>query len=202
MTTNNHFDGNGYNPSLPDGETFVNSNYAYLDGSVGMSFNSALGSGKEGDNYFIGIAYHHFNRPKNTFYRTPGIELNPKWVVSGGIRFDLNETSYFTLQADHYVQGTYKETIGGAWYSYKIGDTYDNPAYTLHVGAFLRWKDALIPVVKLDYNPFSVALSYDVNVSDLKTASQGRGGMELSVTYHGFFDRDNSSKNAVLCPHF
>jgi type IX secretion system PorP/SprF family membrane protein len=202
MTTNNHFDGNGYNPSLSDGETFVRANYSYMDGSVGMSFNSASGIDKKSDNYFVGIAYHHFNRPKNAFYKSPDIELNPKWVVSAGVRFDLNETSYFTMHADHYVQGTYRETIGGAMYSYKIGDDWDDPDYTLHFGSSLRWKDALIPVVKLDYNPFSVALSYDVNVSDLKTASQGRGGMELSITYRGFFDRDNSSKNAVLCPHF
>ena len=201
MTTNNHFDGNGYNPSLPDGETFVNGNFSYLDGSVGMSFNSALGD-RISDNYFVGLAYHHFNRPKNSFYSNPSVELNPKWVLSGGVKFSLNEYSYFTLQADHNIQGSYSETIGGAMFSYKIGDDIQHPLYTLHMGAYLRWKDALIPVLKLDYNPFSIALSYDVNVSELKTASQGMGGMELSVTYAGFFERDNSSKNAVRCPRF
>jgi type IX secretion system PorP/SprF family membrane protein len=202
MTTNNHFDGNGYNPALADGETFVNANYSYLDGSVGMSFNSGMGD-RPDNHYFVGVAYHHFNRPKNSFYTNPSIELNPKVVASAGVRFALNETSYFTLQADHTEQGAYNETIGGALYSYKMGgEDYESPMYTLHFGAFLRWKDALIPVVKLDYHPFSVALSYDVNVSELKTASQSRGGMELSVTYSSFFDRDNSSKNAVICPKF
>jgi type IX secretion system PorP/SprF family membrane protein len=202
MTTNSHFDGNGYNPALSDGEGFVDANYSYLDGSVGMSFNSSLGE-RADDNYFIGVAYHHFNRPKNSFYKNPDIELNPKLVFSGGLKFGLNETSYFTIQADHTTQGTYVETIGGAMYSYKFGgEDYDNTLYTLHFGAFLRWRDAIIPVVKLDYHPFSVALSYDVNVSELKTASQSRGGMELSITYAGFFDRDNSSRNAVICPRF
>lgn len=87
MTTNNQYDGNGYNPALADGETFVNSNYSYLDGSVGMTFNSAMSEDKPGDNYFVGIAYHHFNRPKNSFYQRPDVELNPKWVISGGMRF-------------------------------------------------------------------------------------------------------------------
>ena len=202
MTTNNQYDANGYNPGLSDGETFVNGKYAYLDGSVGMSFNSTLGNGKPNDNYYIGVAYHHFNRPRNSFYKNPGIELNPKLVFSAGVKFDLNETSYFSLEADQTKQGSYNETIGGALYSYKIGEDYDNPDYTVHFGAYMRWKDALIPVVKLDYSPFSIALSYDVNVSELKTASQGRGGTELSITYRGFFDRDNSAKNAVLCPRF
>jgi len=167
-----------------------------------MSFNSAMGENDE-DNYYVGVAYHHFNKPKNSFYKNPEIELNAKVVASAGVRFALNETSYFTIQADHTIQGSYSETIGGALYSYKIGgEDYNSHLYTLNFGAFLRWKDALIPVVKLDYHPFSVALSYDVNVSSLKTASQGRGGMELSVTYLGFFDRNNSTRNAVVCPRF
>jgi hypothetical protein len=202
MTTNNHFDGNGYNPGLSDGETFVKTNYSYLDGSVGMTLNSAINTDRVEDNYFIGVAYHHFNRPRNSFYQRPDIELNPKWVFSGGIRFTVDETSYLTLQADHSSQGASNETIGGALYSRKIGNNYETPDYTLHFGAFLRLQDAFIPVIKLDYNPFSIAFSYDINVSDLKTASQGQGGMELSVTYMGFFDRGNSTKNAVRCPRF
>jgi type IX secretion system PorP/SprF family membrane protein len=199
MTTNNHFDGNGYNPGLGDGETFTTSNYSYLDGSVGMSFNSSI-AGSDKNNYFLGAAYHHVNRPQNSFYQKPDIELNPKWVFSAGVKFDLTESAYFSLHADHNMQGPYTETIGGALYSYKIGAELDRPDYIVHFGSFLRWKDALIPVVKIDYNPFSVAFSYDVNVSELKTASQSRGGAEISISYVGFFDRDNSSKSAVRCP--
>ncbi len=202
ITTNSQFDGRGFNPSMFDGETFVKSNYSYLDGSVGMTYNSALTADKPQDNYFVGVAYHHFNRPKNNFYQRPDIELNPKWVFSGGVRFTVNETSYITLQADHSIQGLARETIGGALYSVKIGNDYEKPDYIVNVGGFLRLQDAFIPVIKLDYNPFSIAISYDINVSELKTASQSQGGMELSVTYAGFFDRDNSSKNAVLCPRF
>jgi type IX secretion system PorP/SprF family membrane protein len=202
MTTNSQYDGNGYNPGLADGEVFVNDNFSYLDGSVGMSFNSALSPDRPQDNYYLGVAFHHFNRPKNSFYNRPDIELSPKWVYSAGVRFGVSETSYLTLQADHTIQGPSIETIGGAMYSIKIGENFDHPDYTVHAGAYLRLQDAFIPVVKLDYNPFSVALSYDVNVSPLKTVSQGHGGFELSVAYVGFFDRDNSSKNATLCPRF
>jgi len=202
ITTNSQFDGSGFNPGMADGEIFVKSNYTFLDGSVGMTYNSAISEGNSGNNYFVGIAYHHFNRPKNSFYQRPDIELNPKWVFSAGVRFDVNELSYLTIQADHSIQGLAKETIGGAIYSIKIGSNYEKPDYIVNLGGFLRLQDAFIPVVKLDYNPFSIAISYDINISELKTASQSQGGMELSVTYAGFFDRDNSSKNAISCPAF
>lgn len=201
IITNNEYDGNGYNPSLGDGETLTKFSYHYWDGSLGLSFNSSI-AGSETDYYFIGAAYHHFNRPKNSFYRNPPVELNPKLVFSGGVRLSVNEMSYITLQSDYSKQGDYNETIGGITYSRKIGDDYSHPMYTIHFGGYLRWKDAFIPVVKLDYNPFSVAFSYDVNISELKAASQYRGGFEVSLTYAGFLDRNNSTKNAVLCPKF
>ena len=78
----------------------------------------------------------------------------------------------------------------------------DNPDYTIHGGVYLRLNDAVIPTIKIDYHPFSFALSYDVNISKLKTSSYGRGGYELSLTYIGFLDRNNSSLNAVRCPRF
>jgi hypothetical protein len=48
----------------------------------------------------------------------------------------------------------------------------------------------------------SFGLAYDVNISALKAVSNGRGAYELSLTYNGFLDRDNSTKNAVRCPKF
>jgi type IX secretion system PorP/SprF family membrane protein len=200
ITTNSQYDGNAFNPALADGETFANPKYDYFDGSVGASFNSAFGA-EDANTYFIGLAYHHFNRPRNSFYRNEATALNPKIVASGGMKFNIDENTFFTLQADYSNQGSFNEAIGGALYSVKVGEA-DAPQYVIHGGAFLRWKDAFIPVVKIDYNPFSIAISYDVNVSQLKTVSQGRGGVELSISYIGFLDRDNSTKNKVLCPRF
>ncbi|MBC7850605.1 MAG: PorP/SprF family type IX secretion system membrane protein [Chitinophagaceae bacterium] len=201
MTTNNQYNGGGFDPTLPTGEIITSPNFTTWDASVGMSFNSSFGE-NQANMLFVGAASHHLNRPKNSFYRDPKIELKPKYVFSAGVKFNVDDYTYFTIQADQSIQGTFNETIGGALYSYKLGGDPDNPYYTLHAGAFLRWKDALIPVLKIDVDKLSIAISYDVNVSQLKTASMGRGGFELSVAYIAFLDRDNSSRNKVLCPKF
>jgi len=130
------------------------------------------------------------------------VELNPKWVASAGVRFTASEVSYITIQADYSKQGEYTEAIAGATYSIKIGDDYEKPLYVLHFGGYLRVKDAFIPFLKFDYHPFSIGFSYDANISQLKTASQGRGGFELSISYAGFLDRGNTTKDAVVCPKF
>ena len=201
ITTDNQYGGSGFDPTLPNGEYFSNANLNYFDGSFGASFNTSFGTNKQ-NLMFLGAAYHHFNRPNNSFYRNADIELNPKYVFSVGMKLHIDDYTFFTLQADQSLQGPFNETIGGALYSWKLGGDPDAPDYVLHTGAFLRWKDALIPVIKVDMQSLAVAISYDVNVSQLKTASQSRGGFELSIAYIGFLERSNSSKDRILCPKF
>jgi hypothetical protein len=195
MTTNTMYDG------LGDGETFTQPDYKYIDGAVGMSYNTQLNENPD-NNIFLGLAYHHFTKPKNSFYQNPSVIVEPKWVGSAGVRFSVTPASYLTLQADYSMQAKFNEIVAGALYGVKLGEDLEHPLYTIHGGAFLRWNDALIPVIKVDYAPMSVAFSYDANISKLKTSSHGRGGFELSVSYIGFLDRDNSTVNAVLCPRF
>ncbi len=199
VTTNSQFDGTAYNPSLPDGETFPTPDIHYLDGSVGMSFNTTFGLDQK-NSLFVGAAFHHLNRPKNSFYQNASYELDPKYVFSTGIKLGLDDYSYLTIQADHSIQGAFQETIGGAMYSYKLGPDPVSPQYVLSLGAFLRLKDALIPVIKIYMQHFSVAICYDVNVSQLKTTSLGQGGFELSISYIGFLERRNTRE--ILCPKF
>jgi type IX secretion system PorP/SprF family membrane protein len=202
ITTASQYDGSGFNPFLDINENVANFNLSYADASVGLSFSSQIGE-SEYDNFFAGAAYHHFNRPINSFYRNPAIELNPKWVYSMGLRMGLTPNTYLDIQADYTTQGTYTEVIGGALIGFALaGYDFNESPYNIHFGAFTRWGDAIIPVIKIDYEPFSVAFSYDINYSPLRTASQGRGAFEFSLSWKGFFDRSNSSQNAILCPRF
>lgn len=201
ITTNSQYSGTGYNESANNGETFSKSAYSYFDGSVGMSFNTQLGTAGD-NNMYIGLAYHHFNKAKNVnFYSNSNLEITPKWVASAGVRMNTSDYNYFTIEADYSSQGAYKEILGGVLYSIKL-DSPDDPKYLIHAGTYIRLNDAFIPVVKLESKPIALAISYDVNMSGLKKVSNGRGGFELSISYQKFLDRDNSVKNAVRCPKF
>ena len=196
MTTNSQYDNGG-----ADGENLANTRYHYIDGSAGISYNATINDNPD-HNFYLGLAFHHFHRPQQSFYRNANIELNPKWVLSGGLRLGVGDYAFMTMMADHSSQGTYQETVAGALYGLKLGPDPDKPDYIVHGGTFLRWNDALIPVIKVDYMPFSFSLSYDVNISKLKPSSYGRGGFELALSYTGFLDKANSSIQAVMCPRF
>jgi hypothetical protein len=72
----------------------------------------------------------------------------------------------------------------------------------MHIGSMLRLGDAVVPTVKLEKEKLAIAISYDVNISKLKTASMSRGGVELSISWRNFLDRPNSTKGVLLCPKF
>ncbi len=201
ITTNSQFDGSSYNSSLSDGENFDNPSYAYFDGTAGMSFNTQIGDNVD-NNIFLGIAYHHFNKPSNiSFYGNTKLEMIPKWVYSAGAKMSTSERSYVTFQADYSQQGPHSELIGGAIYTYKLDDEVD-PSYLIHGGAFIRFKDAIIPVAKLEVRPLAISVSYDANISQLSSATSGRGGFELALSYQTYLRKDNTSRDAVRCPRF
>ncbi len=201
ITTNSQFDGNSYNENYGDGETFSKPSYAYFDGTVGLSFSTQVGQNAD-DNFFLGAAYHHFNKARNiSFYSNVENEMTPKWVLSSGIRMSAGDFSYMTLHTDYSMQGSYTEFITGLMYSLKLDDM-EAPNKLIHAGAMLRWKDAIIPMVKAEFRPFAISVSYDANYSQLKSASRGRGGFEMGISYVKYLDRSNSSLNASRCPKF
>jgi len=197
VTTNNQYDGFAYNGSLSDGEYF-DAGYNFLDANVGMSLSSTLGK-EEQHLFFVGIAYHHFNKPVNSFYRN--IKHLPKWVFSGGLKLNIGPVSYLTFHGDYLNQRPHRQIIAGGIYSHRLGGE-DQQKVVVHTGMFMRYGDALIPMVKLDMLPVSLSFSYDVTVGKLATATQTRGGFEFSLSYISYLGNERSAQYATKCPRF
>jgi hypothetical protein len=71
----------------------------------------------------------------------------------------------------------------------------------INVGAWYRFKDALIPAVKLEYKGLSVTCNFDVNISALSKVSKYNGGGEISVAYGGkLFKHRVKSPKRLACP--
>jgi hypothetical protein len=54
----------------------------------------------------------------------------------------------------------------------------------------------------MDYGSFNLGMTYDVNVSGFKVASQSQGGFEISLIYIFKKPADGSSRSEVQCPRF
>jgi hypothetical protein len=90
--------------------------------------------------------------------------------------------------------------LGGAW-SVNVNNDIDNPT-NFYAGSWVRFSnvtDAVIPYVGLDFGSFSLGITYDVNVSALKSASQSQGGIEVSLIY---IKKPSDGKKQIPCPRF
>ncbi|MEP6617117.1 MAG: type IX secretion system membrane protein PorP/SprF, partial [Ginsengibacter sp.] len=87
-------------------------------------------------------------------------------------------------------------TVGGALAASLNKD--DETPTNVYAGAWFRLHDALIPYIALEFSSMRIGASYDVNVSSLKSGSQSRGGMEVSVIY---IKRPPNGRN-IPCPKF
>ena len=170
----------------------------YYDIAAGLSFSSVTYNDIR---YYFGAGLFHFTKPKVAFTPANDIKLNEKWVANFGISAPTSDEDKLVLYGDLFVQGGHKQIQGGFLFSHDLV-RYDEETISLAAGAFYRWNDAVIPVIKLDYYKLGIGVSYDVNVSKLTVASQMRGGLEVTLSYKSYLNIMNSSLDKVRCPTF
>jgi type IX secretion system PorP/SprF family membrane protein len=202
--TNLNFDDqflNGsYSSANPTHETFSKTSLTYWDAAVGLCFSSNIG---EDSRYYIGGGLFHFTKPKVAFQKQNDIVLNQKYVLNAGLSTPVSDGNQMIVYVDYFMQGGSRQIQGGLLLNHDLVNSPDeNRSIGISGGMFYRWKDAFVPVVKLDYNKISIGISYDVNSSKLKTASQMRGGYEVTLAYKTFRNNYNSSADKVKCPAF
>lgn len=188
-----------YSPTNPTRQTFNNTNVTYWDVAAGLSFSSVAANEIH---YYFGLGLFHFTNPKVAFIATNDIKLNQKWVVNFGLSAPTSDDDKFILYGDFFTQGGNQQAQGGVLYSHDLTQYDEDDKISIAAGTFYRWNDAIIPVLKFDYYKLGFGISYDVNVSKLKTASQMHGGIELTLSYKSYLNILNSSLNKTRCPVF
>ncbi len=165
----------------------------YLDVNAGLLYNGTTG---ERNNFYFGVSMYHINRPKQSFTGAEYV-LNPRTTFHGGGYFPLGEKTTLHVSALQMFQGGASETmVGGA---IQLNATPDLPKSTsFYFGTWVRFNDAIIPYLGLEFDDFRFGATYDYNSSSLKTASQNRGGIEISLIY----TRRPSTDRPVNCPKF
>ncbi len=186
--------------SIPSGEIINNQtlNLSYVDVSAGFLYN---GSTDGFNNFYIGASAYHLNKPRESFTGDIFYTLSQRYSVHAGGAIPLGDatrtiylSSLFSNQA-----GANNIVLGGA-IGFALNDEPDNPS-NFYAGMWTRFNnvnDAIIPYVGLEFNGFRLGASYDVNISSLKTASQSRGGLEVSLI---FIKRPPGYKG-MPCPRF
>jgi type IX secretion system PorP/SprF family membrane protein len=199
-TFNNQYQNGKYNSANPTLENIPSAKMDMWDLGVGLNLNTSTGEDNN-TTYIIGLSGYHFTKPKLSYYGREGVTQNIRWNMNGTINRYFNEEVTMQVQANLALQGAYKEIMAGFMVNYTKRLQDASAVFVMSGGLFYRYGDAVIPVVKVKYNAMALAISYDVNVSTLKQASNLQGGYELTLFYTGNFT-DKGPARKTVCPKY
>jgi type IX secretion system PorP/SprF family membrane protein len=166
----------------------------YIDINAGLLY---TGSSNDRNNYYLGVSMYHVTRPKQTFTGANYL-LNTRTTFHGGGYFGVGSTTTLHVSALQSLQGGASETVLGGAVQFNLSDADAEKPASFYAGSWLRLNDAIIPYIGLEFGDFRLGATYDVNTSSLKTASEKRGGLEISLIY---IRRPNTDRN-IHCPKF
>lgn len=188
--------------TLPSGETMDGRqfNINYFDLSAGMLYN---GSTDGYNNFYFGVAGYHLNQPRESFGEDKvDYTLKTRVTAHAGGSFPVagNHNRNIYLSALYTRQNKAVNVVGGAVIGLTVNNDEERPT-TFYAGLFSRFNnqnDAAIPYLGMEFGGFRLGATYDVNTSKLKTASQSRGGLEISL----IFTKRPPGYKGIPCPTF
>ncbi len=169
--------GGQFDPGLPSGENFASNSTLNLDVNVGIVYTYANRYSRF--NPFAGLVAYHINFPEESFLDA-GNKLAARFQFHAGSRITI--TDKISLTPKMFVQ--YQDKVDEITYGFLGHYHLKNPNFFLLAGGTYRSeRDAVIVELGAKYGSFTGRISYDINISNLKSISNGRGASEFSLTY-------------------
>jgi type IX secretion system PorP/SprF family membrane protein len=172
----------GYDASLPVGEPLDFNSKSFFDLNAGLIYRTTI----ENKSLFAGFsAYNILQHRENIL--PDEFKFPTRFTFQAGAQVSMAEAGrvYFSLTSMHQAKAN-ELTFGGA-YGYPLAEEGGGE---ITGGLWYRYKDAVIPYIGLQYSGFQAGISYDYTVSGLKTGSQTRNGIELTLLFRALDRRE------------
>ena len=172
------FDGVVYNPNLGTNEFFQNDKNTVFDFHLGAQHKKAFS-----DKLALTSGVSFFNISfQNQSFSEEKVPLFTRTNIQAIADYQYNEKLKILPAMNVSLQGKFREwNIGGA-VRYNLTES-QGVRQEAGAGLFYRSGDAGYVYFDFIYDKWKTGISYDFNFSDLKVASNGRGGLELTLVY-------------------
>ena len=168
-------------------------NQSYFDVNAGVLYS---GSSNGINNYYAGVSMYHINRPKVSF-KDKNWFLSGRITVHAGGSFPVSDQLTIHTSVIHQIQNKASETTIGAAIAANLNQDQDKPT-SVYLGSWMRFNDAVVPYIGLEFGGLRIGASYDLNISSLKAATNTRGGSEISLIYI----KQPAENKGIPCPKF
>jgi len=188
--------GTGFTGITSENFNGYNLNLSFFDLNAGILYN---GTTNGYNNFYAGVSMYHINHHREVFTDTGNYYLPSRTTFQAGGKIPTGQNNYFHFSANHSMQANAHNTMIGGAYSLNVNNDEENPI-NVYLGTWVRFGDAIIPYVGLEFNELHIGLTYDINTSSLKPGSNMRGGGEVSLIYIRKPVDPNAKK--LNCPKF
>ncbi len=153
-------------------------------------------------NFYLGFSAFNVTQPNISFFNGNEEKLERRYSIQTGAKIKLKNTWSLLPSAMFQLQGKNLEALFGSFVRYGYVENRKEK-FGLSVGAWYRFKDALIPAIKAEYKNVALTMNFDINVSKLTPASRFFGSGEISVSYSGLLFKEHvKPKKPLYCPAF
>ncbi len=179
LTFDSQFNGDIFVPESSTGEAFENTGYLYPDMGIGLNYRFQVSKRTQFD---IGSSLFHFHQPEQSFKTGNSIKLPTRISAYFNASFQAGGKSDILLRGLMHQQNPYSEYAIGLGWRYHLSFKKSKET-AISFSTHYRIGDAIMPMVEIEYGSWKAGLSYDVNISDFKIATDRRGGPEIAIIH-------------------
>ncbi|MBI2968025.1 MAG: PorP/SprF family type IX secretion system membrane protein [Bacteroidetes bacterium] len=186
------YDGKQWNPAITPASPIQNESFTQPDVGAGLDWYLDKDEKSINANDHLqlsaGVAMFHVNQPNYSFYNNPDEKLFRKFTAHATGNIGIKNTPLSILPSlAWFQQGPATEMLTGGLIRYRLKEeskyTGRLKGASIAFGGHYRNKDAVILSTHLQLAYYSIGVSYDINISDLRSASSGRGSYEISLRF-------------------
>lgn len=179
LTFDSQYDGTLYNSSLSNNENFSTSNTTNFNSNIGGLFAyqySAL------NKIIIGFSAQQIFSNKLSYFSNNAIQSNPKFILYSKVEHNFSGELFLFPYVGFIQREKNRELTLGTSIGKKVTINAGQAAKP-YFGVFFRNRDAYFFQLGAIYNQINFAMSYDVNYSKLKIATNNKGAVEFTLVY-------------------
>ncbi len=152
------------------------------------------------EQFYGGFAVHHLAEPNVSFYDNPDSKLPRKYTAHVGMMLPLDNTR----NPERYISPNILYQNQGPFQQFNFGAYYKQKAFV--IGAYFRQtganSDAFQGIIGLHQDKYKIGYSYDVTVSDARTAARGSHEISLNIELEAKDRRQVKKWRSLHCPDF
>ena len=178
--------GTGFDSNMPVNEANLQTTRLYPDINSGVIYyyNAAKNYHFADFSAYAGVAVYHMNQPNESFLKNASARLPRLYKFHTGLEYNLSKKVNLSPNGIFFYQNNRYQVNTGLYLTYALKQTNFGVVNStnLILGAWYRLQDSFIASIGLNNSFYTIGFSYDLNSSNLRSATNGRGAYEFSLT--------------------